>query len=90
MGALLDGQFYFYGPEGRRLDKQMYLQRMSADQTVKTFKIERAELSFSNDTPVLKTVVRYESFLGQSKRFNNTFHFVNRGGRWLIAAWLAD
>lgn len=90
MGALLVDQFYFYGPEGRQLDKQMYLQRMSADPTVKTFEIERAELSFSNDTPVLKTVVRYESFLGQSKSFNNTFHFVNRGGRWLIARWLAS
>src|SRR2546423_1444683 len=90
MGALLDDQFYFYGPEGRRLDKQMYLQKMSADQAAKTFEVKRAELSFSNDTPVLKTVVRYESFLGQSKSFNNTFHFVNRDGRWLIDAWLAD
>jgi hypothetical protein len=89
MSALLDDQFSFYGPEGQHLDKQMYLQKMRADPAVKAFEIERAELSFWDDTPVLATTVMYESFLGQFKSFKNTFHFVNRGGRWLIAAWLA-
>lgn len=87
MGALLDDQFYFYGPEGQRLDRQMYLQRMHADQTVKGFVIERAELSLQNDTPVLAAVVRYESFRGEVKSYENTFNFARRDGKWLIAGW---
>jgi hypothetical protein len=67
MGALLDDRLDFYGPGDLRLDKQMYLQGMKADPTVKGFEIERAELRFSNDRPLLETVVRYESFLGQYK-----------------------
>jgi hypothetical protein len=87
MDALLDDAFRLYGREGLLLDKQMYLGKMAADQTVKSFEIEGVELSFWNDKPTLVTVVKYESVRGQSKRFRNTFTFVNKGGRWLIITW---
>ncbi len=87
MGALLDVGFWFYGREGRLLDKQMYLQKMAADPTVKGFEIKQAELSFWNDEPVLATVIKYESFGGQFKSFTNKFHFINKGGHWLIVTW---
>jgi hypothetical protein len=89
LGALLDDQFKFYGREGLLLDKQMYLQEMADDPTVRGFKIEQAELSFWNDEPVLATIIKYESLGGQFKTFKNKFHFVNKDGRWLIITWTA-
>jgi hypothetical protein len=89
MGALLDDQFQFNGREGRLWGKGTYLGNMESDPTVKSFKIERVELKFSEDEPMLAVVVKYELYPGVSRGFKNTFHFVDRGGRWLIRAWMS-
>lgn len=87
MGVLLEDDFVFSGLEGRRWDKEQYLRHMSPDPTVKGFTIERAELGFRGDVPALSTTVRYESFMGGVKRYENTFTFDRRDGKWLISGW---
>jgi hypothetical protein len=87
MGALLDDEFVYSGPEGRRWDKGQYLKRMSADPTVRGFTIERAELGFRSGAPTLSTTIRYESFKGEAKSYASTFTFAMRNGKWLIAGW---
>jgi hypothetical protein len=89
MRGLLDDQFMFYALQGRQWDKERFLRSISSDPMVKGFEIEQAELSFRQEAPVLTTVVRYESLRGEFKSFNNTFTFVNRNGKWLIARWRA-
>lgn len=89
MSALLDDRFQFNGRGGRLWDKGTYLGKMEIDPTVKSFEIERAELRFSEDEPILAVLVNYELYLGGSRGFKNTFHFVDRGGRWLIRAWMS-
>lgn len=87
MGALLDDEFIYSGPEGRRLDKGLYLWHMSTDPTVRGFTIERAELGFRSGVPTLSITIRYESFKGEAKSYENTFTFAIRDGKWLIAGW---
>lgn len=87
MGGLLDDKFVYSGTGGRRWDKVQYLRHMSADPTVKGFTIERAELGFRSGAPTLSTTIRYESFKGEAKSYENTFIFAMRNGKWLIAGW---
>jgi hypothetical protein len=87
--GLLDDQFMFYALQGRQWDRERFLRSISPDSMVKGFEIERAELSFRQEAPVITTVIRYESLRGESKSFNNTFTFVNRNGKWLIIRWRA-
>lgn len=87
MGVLLDDEFVYSGPEGRRWDKGQYLKRMTADPTVRGFTIERAELGFRSGAPALSTTIRYESFKGEAKSYKSTFTFAMRDGKWLIAGW---
>jgi hypothetical protein len=89
MRDLLDDQFMFYALQGRQWDRERFLRSISPDPMVKSFEIESAELSFRQEAPVLTTVIRYESFRGEFKSFNNTFTFVNHNGKWLIARWRA-
>ncbi|HEX8000883.1 MAG TPA: hypothetical protein VF528_21050 [Pyrinomonadaceae bacterium] len=86
---LLDDQFMFYALQGRQWDRERFFRSISPDPMVKNFKIERAELSFRQEAPVLTTVIKYESLRGEFKSFNNTFTFVNRNGKWLIIRWRA-
>ncbi|PYS46380.1 MAG: hypothetical protein DMF68_19370, partial [Acidobacteria bacterium] len=86
---LLDDQFMFYALQGRQWDRDRFLRSVSPDPMVKGFEIEQAELSFRQEAPVLTIVVKYESLRGEFKSFNNTFTFVNRNGKWLIARWRA-
>jgi hypothetical protein len=79
----------FYALQGRQWDRERFLRSISPDSMVKGFEIERAELSFRQEAPVITTVIRYESLRGESKSFNNTFTFVNRNGKWLIIRWRA-
>lgn len=83
----LDNGFMFYGREGREWTKEMYLQKMTPDPTVKGIGVEKAELKILNSQPTLSTTIRYESFMGKFKIFKNTFHFVNHYGKWMIEAW---
>jgi hypothetical protein len=87
MAMLLDDDFVGTGRGGRRWHKGQYLRAMSADPTVKGFTIKLAELRSRNGAPTLSTAVSYESLSGEVKSYENTFTFVKRGGRWLIAAW---
>lgn len=87
MGVLLDDGFRFHGRGDRQGDKAWFLRSLRADSSVKSFEIEEAQLSFRGESPVLTTVVRYESPGGESKSYNNTFTFVSRGGKWLISKW---
>lgn len=87
MAAVLDNGFMFYGREGREWTREMYLQKMAPDPTVKGFNIEQVELKIWNYRPRLSTTIRYESFMGKFKSFKNNFHFVNRDGKWLIESW---
>jgi hypothetical protein len=89
MRDLLDDQFMFYALQGRQWDRDRFLRSLSPDPMVKNFEIERAELSFRQEAPVLTTVIKYESLRGEFKSFNNTFTFVNRNGKWLIIRWRA-
>jgi hypothetical protein len=89
MRDLLDDQFMFYALQGRQWDRGRFLRSISPDPMVRGFEIERAELSFRQEAPILTTVVRYESLRGEFKSFNNTFTFVSRNGKWLIARWRA-
>lgn len=89
MRDLLDEQFMFYALQGRQWDRDRFLRSISPDSMVKGFEIERAELSFRQEAPVLTTIIRYESLRGEFKSFNNTFTFVNRNGKWLIIRWRA-
>jgi hypothetical protein len=89
MRGLLDDQFMFYALQERQWDKERFLRTISPNPMVKSFEIEQAELSFRQEAPVLTTVIRYESLRGEFKSFNNTFTFVNRNGKWLIAKWRA-
>ena len=88
MGVLLDDDFVGTGRGGRHWDKGQYLRVMSPDPTVKGFTIDRAELISKGGVPTLSTTVRYESIKGETKSYGNSFTFVKRGGRWLIARWL--
>jgi hypothetical protein len=86
---LLDDQFVFYALQGRQWDRDRFVRSISLDPLVKGFEIEHAELGFRQEAPVLTTVIKYESLRGEFKSFNNTFTFVNRNGKWLIARWRA-
>jgi hypothetical protein len=89
MDVMLAGDFVRYDVGGRQWDKGQYLKAMSPDPTVRGLALVRADLSFRGEAPVLSTTVRYESFLGEFKRYENTFTFARQGGKWLIATWRA-
>jgi len=87
MEPLLDYTFLAYGREGAEWNKDLYLEKMAPDQTVKSFEILRAELTVWNYRPSLTFEVKYESHLGSFKSAKYTLNFVERNGQWLIASW---
>jgi Mg-chelatase subunit ChlD len=85
--------------EGKVYTKQQILAATKPDTSVKSFRIEKTELSFRNGKPVLTYSVKYDrqldpvtaifptGFDHRTARFLNTISFTKQQGEWKAVEW---